>query len=363
MRYVDEFRDKRLIDKVAQAIREKADRGRSYRIMDVCGTHTMNIFKFGLKDILPANIDLVSGPGCPVCVTANDFLDKTIALSRMKNTIITTFGDMFRVPGSHSSLEKERAGGRDIRIMYSSLDALNCARKNPDKEVIFLGVGFETTSPTVAASISIAKIQRLKNYSVLCGHKTMPNALRTLVSDDSISIDGFILPGHVSAIIGLKPYGFLSKKYGKRCVVAGFEALDILEAILMIIEQKTPKVEVEYPRIINKRGNVIAQKAIAKIFEEEDSNWRGLGLVRKSGLRIRKRYSDFDADCKFKPKVGKPKENKGCVCGDVLKGIKRPSDCKLFGKVCNPTDPVGSCMVSSEGTCAAYYKYSNSFSV
>lgn len=357
MKYIDEFRDKRLIDKVADEIRAKVDKRREYRLMEVCGTHTMAIFRFGLRDLLPENIRLISGPGCPVCVTPNGYLDRAIAIAGLPDVIITTFGDMMRVPGSFSSLEKEKAKGRNIKVVYSTDDALEVARKNPDKEVIFLGIGFETTAPTVASSIKAAQKNGIDNYSVLCGHKTMPEVLEVLVSDRNISVDGFLLPGHVSAIIGARPYEFLAEKYGKRCVIAGFEPADILQAILMLVTQKKPKVEIQYKRIIDLGGNTLAQKVMEDVFEKTTSEWRGIGKVKDSGLKIKNKFLLYDAETRFKVKIRSPKENKGCICGEVLKGIKTPLECRLFGKVCDPENPVGSCMVSTEGTCAAYYKY------
>jgi hydrogenase expression/formation protein HypD len=265
-----------------------------------------------------------------------------------------------RVPGSYSSLEKEKAAGRDIRMVYSTLDALDIAKKNKNKEVVFLGVGFETTIPTVAMSILIAKKEKIKNYSVLCGHKTMPEALKILASDKALKIDGFILPGHVSTIIGPKPYAFLASSLKKRCVITGFEPLDILQGIHMLINQKKPKVGVQYTRIIEAPGNKKAEAVITKVFEKASAEWRGIGNIKGSGLKIRKTYSEYDAERKFKVSIRPVRENPGCACGEVLKGIKIPTECKLFGRTCTPEHPVGSCMVSSEGTCAAYYKYSTS---
>ncbi|MDO8535998.1 MAG: hydrogenase formation protein HypD [Candidatus Omnitrophota bacterium] len=357
MKYVDEFRSRRLIDKVADEICHAIDAERDYNIMEVCGTHTMSIFRFGLKEILPANIRLISGPGCPVCVTPNDFLDKAISIANRDDVIIATFGDMLKVPGSYSSLEKEKAKGADIRVVYSCLDALDLARNNPGKEIVFLGIGFETTTPTVAQSILIAEKEALSNYSVLCGHKTMPEALEALVSDGSINVDGFLLPGHVSAITGPAPYEFLSSKYKKRCVISGFEPLDIMQSVLMLIRQKTPAVQIQYKRIIDKVGNPLARKIVAKVFEKCHSFWRGIGEIRNSGLKIKNGYKKFDAEIKFRPRPKMSKENPSCFCGHILKGLKTPYDCKLFAKVCTPESPVGACMVSSEGTCAAYYKY------
>ncbi|MDD5681014.1 MAG: hydrogenase formation protein HypD [Candidatus Omnitrophica bacterium] len=357
MKYVDEFRDRRLIDKVADQIRRVVDLDRTYNIMEVCGTHTMSIFRFGLKDILPRNIRLISGPGCPVCVTPNEYIDKAIAIAGTKDVIIAVFGDMLKVPGSRSSLEKEKANGCDIRIVYSSLDALQIAEKNPKKEAIFLGIGFETTAPTVAQSILIAKKKGLSNYSVLCGHKTMPEVMEVLTSDKLIKIDAFLLPGHVSAIIGAHPYEFLSKIYKKNCVISGFEPIDILQSIFMIIKQVKPKVEIQYDRIIEKNGNPLARNSINKVFEKSSSVWRGIGCVKKSGLKIRKAYKKFDAELKFHPIIEAPKDNIRCFCGYILKGLKTPYDCPSFARACTPEKPAGACMVSSEGICAAYYKY------
>lgn len=357
MKYIDEFRDRRLIDKVARQIRAKVQPGRSYNFMEVCGTHTMNIFRFGLRDILPSNINLISGPGCPVCVTPNNYIDKAISLSRMKGVIITTFGDLFRVPGSRSSLEKEKAAGAAIKMVYSTDDALTIAKSHPDKQVVFLGVGFETTAPTIAQSILTVKEEKVDNYSVLCGHKTMPEALKALVTDKALNIDGFLLPGHVSAIIGTRPYEFIAVSYKKRCVVAGFEPLDIMQAILMLVRQEKPVVGVQYTRIIEKSGNPLALRIMKKIFRKTTSEWRGIGKIGDSGLKIRDEFSAFDAEKKFRVRVKGSAEHKGCICGKVLKGLKIPTDCSLFGKACRPETPVGSCMVSSEGTCAAYYRY------
>ena len=355
MKYIDEFRDRRFVEKAASDIEEALD-GREYRFMEVCGTHTMSIFRFGLRDMLPRNIQLLSGPGCPVCVTPCGYVDKAIAAAGIKNVIITTFGDMFRVPGSHSTLERERAKGRDIRTVYSTLDALSLARKNPGKEIVFLGVGFETTAPTVARSILMAKDEGLKNYSVLSAHKTMPRALKSLASG-ALEVDGFILPGHVCAITGTWPFEFLAKRHGKRCVVSGFEPSDIMQSILMLVRQKKPKVEIQYSRITSRAGNPVARRAMERVFESAPSVWRGIGRIPGSGLAIRKDFSQFDAGKKFDIKAGRGREPAGCRCGEVLKGVSIPTECPLFGKRCVPDHPVGACMVSTEGACAAYYKY------
>jgi hydrogenase expression/formation protein HypD len=357
MKYVDEFRDRHLIERIAREIRCAVDPGRTYNIMEVCGTHTMSIFRFGLRDILPSNIRLISGPGCPVCVTPNEYIDKAIAIANMKDVIIATFGDMLKVPGSRSSLEEEKAKGCQIKIVYSSVDALDMAVKNPKKEVVFLGIGFETTAPTVAQSLTMAKEKRLKNYSVLCGHKTMPEVLEALVADKTIKADAFLLPGHVSAVIGVKPYEFLSKIYKKNCAISGFEPLDIMQSILMVIKQGTPKVQIQYNRVIEKDGNILARKSIAKVFERCPSVWRGIGSVKDSGLKIKSSYKDHDAELRFHPKIEEPKDNIRCFCGYILKGVKTPRDCPSFARTCTPENPMGACMVSSEGTCAAYFKY------
>jgi hydrogenase expression/formation protein HypD len=356
MKYIDEFRDKRLIAKAADGVR-RAAAGRDFTFMEVCGTHTMAIFRYGLRELLPTNIRLISGPGCPVCVTPNDYLDKAIAIASMDGVVVATFGDMMRVPGSRSSLYAEKAAGADIRAVYSTDDAIAIARKNPGKQVVFLGVGFETTAPTVAASILEAKREGVKNYSVLCAHKTMPEVMAALLEGGDVRVDGFLLPGHVSAIIGTKPYEFIARKYGRRCVAAGFEPLDVMQAISMLIEQRVPKIEIQYKRIMSGLGNSLARKIIKKVFDKTDTAWRGLGIVKASGLKIKKSFSDFDADIRFHPKVPRPVEPKGCLCGQVLKGEKIPTDCRLFGRSCTPDNPVGACMVSSEGTCATYYKY------
>lgn len=356
MKYIDEFRDRGTVKRLAGRIRADSN-GREYRFMEVCGTHTTAIFRFGLRSVLSPNIKLISGPGCPVCVTPADYIDRAVAVSRTPGVITATFGDMLRVPGSRSSLEKERAAGGNIVTVYSTDDALGLAGKNPGSEVVFLGVGFETTVPTVAASILKARKLRMRNYSVLSAHKTMPEAIRALLEGGDTDIDGFLLPGHVSAITGVEAYEFIPKRYGKPCAVAGFEPVDIMQAVLMLIGQKAPKVEIQYSRIVGKSGNRLARDITYRVFKPSSSVWRGLGIIEKSGLKIRKEFSDFDASLKFPAKVSGSVENRSCICGSVLKGLKIPTECKLFGKSCNPAEPVGACMVSSEGVCAAYYKY------
>ncbi|AIS51343.1 hydrogenase expression/formation protein HypD2 [Thermoanaerobacter kivui] len=343
--------------KKAKEIIDILNPGMQFNIMEVCGSHTMAISKYGLRQILPKNIRLISGPGCPVCVTAQNEIDSVIELAN-KNVVIATFGDLIRVPGNKSSLQAERAAGKDVKVFYSPLDALEYAEKNPSKEVVFIGIGFETTIPTVAVTIKEAEEKNIKNYSVYCLHKTMPEALRALLEGGS-KVQGFLLPGHVSAITGSKIYKFLAEEFGVGGVISGFEALDILMSIIMLLKNyKSPSIEIQYKRVVREEGNVEAQKIIEEIFEPCDSTWRGLGEIKGSGLKIKDKYKDFDAALKFDIKpIGEEIEIKGCRCGDVLKGNIYPNECPLFGRVCTSENPVGPCMVSSEGSCAAFYKY------
>jgi hydrogenase expression/formation protein HypD len=360
MKYLDEFRDPQLAAGLLKQIEQQARQVSTVKFMEVCGTHTMSIARYGLRRLLPDNIQLISGPGCPVCVTPNEYLDTAIAYSRLENVVIATFGDMLRVPGTSSSLEQERGKGADIRIVYSTLDALELARRNQDKQVIFLGVGFETTAPTVAASIRQAMESGLSNYTVFCAHKTMPAPMAAIAGAGKVSLNGFICPAHVSTIIGSEPYEFLVRQYGMCCVIAGFEPLDILESIRMLLQQviiKEPSVEIQYSRVATRAGNPAALQLMAEVFEVSDSAWRGLGVIPASGLKIKESYADFDSEKKFKVKVEPSREATGCRCGEVMQGIVQPPACALFGNVCTPENPVGSCMVSSEGTCAAWYKY------
>lgn len=363
MKYLNEFRQKELVDKLTKGIGHlMADIGRKVTLMEVCGTHTMAAFRYGIKDLLPANLHLLSGPGCPVCVTANDYLDRAIAYARKEGVIVATFGDMVKVPGSSSSLAEEASNGAEIRVVYSSLEALKIAQENREKKVIFLGIGFETTAPTVASSILTAGEDKLSNYFVLSGHKIMPPIMRTLAQDHELKIDGFICPGHVSSITGSKIYEFLSRDYGIPCVVAGFEPIDILQSIYLILSQiksGQAKVENEYNRAVTWEGNLKAQTLMAEVFKPESSNWRGIGKIEQSGLKIKGKYESFDVEKRYPVSIEKSRENPGCICGDILRGLKTPLDCRLFRKVCHPSHPVGACMVSAEGTCTAYYKYSS----
>jgi hydrogenase expression/formation protein HypD len=346
---------------LVQTIDELARRiHRDVRFMEVCGTHTMVAFRTGLRQLLPANVNLISGPGCPVCVTDTNYIDAAIGLCRRPDMIVATFGDLLRVPGSESSLERERAAGANVRIVYSPTDALVLARECPGKTVVFLGIGFETTAPAVAWSIVRAAQDGLNNFSVLCALKTMPQALEALLRDPTIRIDGLICPGHVSVITGAAMYRFISEQHGIPCVVTGFEAWDMLKAISLLLQQRLDGravVEVEYSRSVTEQGNLAAQRLLHDVFEPCDTSWRGMGVIGQSGLRIRSKYARFDAARTLDVSFGEAHVPSGCRCGDVLRGVLTPPECRLFGRVCSPVHPLGPCMVSSEGVCAAYYKY------
>jgi len=353
-----EYRDPEIAGKIVERI--KAVSRKPVRLMEVCGTHTMSIFKNGIRGLLPETIALISGPGCPVCVTAQGEIDAFIALAAMDDMIVTTFGDLLRVPGTGSSLQAERARGRDIRIVYSTVDALEIAAKNPNNNVVFLGVGFETTAPTVAAAILTADKMHLNNFSVLCAHKVLPPALVALMEAGGAAIDGFILPGHVSVIIGTRAYRPFFEQYQVPCVIAGFEPADILEAILVLVEQietGTPQLVNGYRRAVTPDGNLKAKKMMQDIFETADATWRGIGTIQKSGLKIKDDFAAFDALRRFDLTVPDTENPKGCACGAILTGQKTPIECPLYKTACTPMHPVGPCMVSSEGTCAAYYRY------
>ena len=359
LQYIDQFRNPELVEFIMDKIHHECPR-QNLKFMEVCGGHTIAIFKYGIQKLIPDSIQLISGPGCPVCVTETEFIDQALALAQLPDVIITTFGDMVRVPGSKTSLQQERGSGIDVRICYSVMDALKIAKDNPQKEVVFLGIGFETTAPTVAAAIKTASNQGIRNFSVLSAHKTMPNAMQALLNTGEIGLNGFICPGHVSTITGIHIYDFIAEKYQIPCVVSGFEPLDILETILMLIRlvnEGQGKVANQYIRSVKENGNPQAREIMLEVFEESDSNWRGLGVIPGSGLQIKSKYRDFDARYKFKITWEPAIENPGCICGDILRGVKIPVDCALFGKVCHPEDPKGACMVSSEGTCATWFKY------
>jgi hydrogenase expression/formation protein HypD len=357
IKYIDEFRDKRIVARLAEQIRQISRK--ECTLMEVCGGHTAAIQKYGIPSLLPTSIRLVSGPGCPVCVSSRQYLDKAIALSRRPGIIITTFGDLMRVPGSTSSLEKEKARGGDIRMVYSILDALRIAGANQDKKVVFLAIGFETTAPGTAAGIIRAKETGTGNFFVFSTHKIMPPAMEAIINE-GIRIHGYIAPGHVTAITGTGMYSDLCRKYKVGVVVSGFEPVDLLQSVKMLVEQVetgNQRIEIQYKRAVRPRGNEKARALMEKVFEPRDDWWRGLGILKNSGLKIRDGYGAFDAE-RMTPVEAEPlREAKGCICGEVLKGLKNPAECMLFASVCTPDDPVGACMVSSEGACQAHYRF------
>ena len=332
----------------------------SANLMEVCGTHTVTIARNGIRALMPEGTRLLSGPGCPVCVTSNRDVDAVIALSRIPGITLATFGDMTRVPGSSSSLLKENAAGADVQIVYSPLDAIRLAQENPQGQVVFVGVGFETTTPLVAMAIKRAKALGLANFSVYAAHKNMPNALEAIVSDPALKVDALILPGHVSTIIGAEPYRFLAEKHGIPGVITGFEPVDVLQGIAMLLRQMhegRAEIEIAYSRGVMSQGNPVALAAIDEVFETCTVDWRGLGPIPASGYRIRPEFAEFDAIRRFDPAIELTREHKGCCCGDILRGVMSPAECPLFNRVCTPENPVGPCMVSSEGCCAAHYRY------
>ncbi len=358
MKFVDEFRNEELAKSLVKKLQEYD--GLNINIMEVCGTHTMSIFRYGIRSILPKNINLISGPGCPVCVTPQSYIDIALDLASRSDVIIATFGDMMRVPGKKSSLLKKKADGADVRIVYSPMDAIIIAKENPDKKVVFLSVGFETTTPMTAITAIEAKKKGVSNLLFLTAHKIVPPAMEALVQDKELKLDGFLLPGHVSAIIGTKPYEFLSEKYNIPAVVAGFEPTDILQGITSLINmiyKKEHKITNEYKRIVRSDGNKVAVQYLDEVFDIVDTRWRGIGLIPNSGYVFNKNYEEFDALKHFQIEYQEYDGSPGCRCGEILKGKITPLQCPLFKRACTPENPVGSCMVSSEGTCAAFYRY------
>jgi len=359
MKYQEMFQDRELARSLAKKIQDfRLDK--PIKFMEVCGTHTMAIHQFGLKSLFPKNLELLSGPGCPVCVTPVEYLDKAIALAQNPRVIIATFGDLFRIPGSYSDLRKTRARGGKIQIVYSPLEALDLAKTHPEQEIVFLGVGFETTLPGIAKAIKDAALNHIDNFSVLTSTRTIPMALRSLAASSELALSGFILPGHVSCIIGETPYQFLASEFKTSGVITGFEPLDLLYAIYELLEthrRGEAKILNLYPRAVKPQGNLKAQALIAEVFEPADLNWRGIGVIPQSGLKLRDNFEAFSAEHRFKVTVPASKENPACICGAILRGSKNPLNCPLFGKACTPEEPVGACMVSTEGTCAAFYKY------
>ncbi len=361
MKYVDEFRDADIGRVLAGEIVAAVEPGRHYKVMEVCGGHTHSIYKYGVDDLLPENVELVHGPGCPVCVIPMGRVDDGIAVAREPGVIFTCFGDMMRVPGSNGTLTDASAEGADIRMVYSPLDALRIAKANPDREVVFFAIGFETTAPSTALTLKRAKAEGIRNFSCMCSHVTIVPPLRALLDSPDLRLDGFIGPGHVSTVVGARPFEFIPAAYGKPVVIAGFEPLDILQAIQMILRQLAEgrcEVENQYSRVVPHEGNIRALKCMSEVFAlRPHFEWRGLGFISQSALRLSDAYADLDAEQRYSVPGVRVADPKACQCGEVLKGVIKPYECKVFGTACTPERPIGTCMVSSEGACAAYYNY------
>lgn len=365
MKFNERFYDKKLASGLVRAIEKKAG-GKKFVFMEVCGTHTVSMFRSGIRSILPPSVKMISGPGCPVCVTADRDIDYMLAIARLRDTTILTFGDMMKVPSVDSSLEKEKAEGCDIRVVYSPLEILDVCRQNPGRNVVFFSIGFETTTPTIAAALKKAKQEKIRNLFVYPVNKLIPPAMKALLEMGEVRVDGFMCPGHVSTIIGADAYNPIAAGYNVPCVITGFEPLDILQGIYMLTEQasgmKNKKgkagVSVQYKRCVDGKGNTEAQRIMSEVFSVADANWRGIGVIPGSGQKLSDKYADFDAAVKFRIKLPEQKIKKGCRCGEILRGLIDPGECPMFGKACTPENPYGPCMVSVEGTCAAHYKYS-----
>ncbi len=361
MKYIDEFRDPGLGRVLSAEILAAVQPGRHYKFMEVCGGHTHSIYKFGVDDLLPENVELVHGPGCPVCVIPMGRVDDGIAIARQDGVIFTCFGDMMRVPGSEGTLQEAKARGADIRMVYSPLDALRIAKANPDREVVFFAIGFETTAPSTALTLKRARAEGVANFSCMCNHVTIVPPLRALLESPDLRLDGFIGPGHVSTVVGARPFEFIPRAYDRPVVVAGFEPLDILHAIRMLLAQLNEgrcEVENQYKRVVPYEGNPRALEVMAEVFElRPHFEWRGLGFISQSGLRLSDAYAELDAERRFSVPGVRVADPKACQCGEVLKGVIKPWECKVFGTACTPERPIGTCMVSSEGACAAYYNY------
>jgi hydrogenase expression/formation protein HypD len=366
MKYIDEFRDR---EKAAVLVKEiealvstiPIVKERPLHIMEVCGGHTHSIFRYGVEGMLPKEIELVHGPGCPVCVLPMGRIDDCVAIAERPGVIFTTFGDAMRVPGSKKSLLQAKADGADIRMVYSPMDALAIARKNPDREVVFFGIGFETTMPSTALTVLQAEAEGISNFSVFCNHITIVPTIKAILDSPDLHLDGFLGPGHVSMVIGTAPYEFIARFYKKPLVVAGFEPLDVLQSIWMVLKQiKDGRADIEnqYQRVVPDDGNKAALDAVAEVYElREFFEWRGLGSIDHSGVKLRDTYAHFDAERKFAVPGVKIADPKSCQCGEVLKGVIKPWQCKLFGTACTPETPLGALMVSTEGACSAYYQY------
>lgn len=361
MRFVDEFRDPDLGRALAGQILGAVEPGRHYKFMEVCGGHTHSIYKYGVDDLLPENVELVHGPGCPVCVIPMGRVDDAIAMAHEPGVIFTCFGDMMRVPGSHGTLQEAKAAGADVRMVYSPLDALRLARSNPDREVVFFAIGFETTAPSTALTLKRARAEGVTNFSCFCNHVTIVPPLRALMESPDLRLDGFIGPGHVSTVVGARPMEFIPATYGRPVVVSGFEPVDILQSVLMLLRQLAEgrcEVENQYKRVVPYEGNPVALRVLAEVFAlRPHFEWRGLGFISQSGLRLSDDYADLDAERRFSVPGVRVADPKACQCGEVLKGVIKPFECKVFGTACTPERPIGTCMVSSEGACAAYYNY------
>jgi hydrogenase expression/formation protein HypD len=359
MKFIDEYRQSDLAVTLANKIAELTSN--PLKLMEVCGGHTHTIFKYGIEDLLPENIEMIHGPGCPVCVIPLGRVDDAISIAQQTGVIFTTFGDAMRVPGSKTSLLDAKADGADVRMVYSPLDALKIAKNNPTRHVVFLGLGFETTAPSTAMTILQAAKDNVENFSVFCNHITIIPALKAMLDSPDLKLDGFVGPGHVSTVIGTRCYEFVSREYGKPLVVTGFEPLDVLQSVYMIVKQIVEgraEVENQYARVVYREGNRRALEALSEVFEpREYFEWRGLGSIAHSGMRLRNTYSRFDAELKFNVPGLRVADPKACQCGEILKGVKKPWECKVFGTACTPETPIGSCMVSSEGACAAYYNF------
>ncbi|BCB77730.1 hydrogenase formation protein HypD [Phytohabitans flavus] len=361
MRFVDEYRDAEKAQALATQIAALCEPGRQYKFMEVCGGHTHTIYKHGLEDYLPESVQLVHGPGCPVCVIPMGRVDDAIAIAQRPDVIMTTFGDMMRVPGGNGSFFDAKAAGADIRMVYSPLDALKIARQNPDRRVVFMGIGFETTAPSTAMTVLRAAAEGLGNFSVFCNHVTIIPAIKAILDSPDLRLDGFLGPGHVSTVIGCRPYEFIARDYGKPLVCAGFEPLDILQSVYLLLKQLADgrcEVENQYTRVVPWDGNLRALDAIGRVMRLRPYfEWRGLGFINDSALQMRDEYATFDAERIFAIPGVRVADPKSCQCGEVLKGVLKPWECKVFGTACTPETPIGTCMVSSEGACAAYYNF------
>jgi len=360
MKYVDEYRDSDLARSISTEI-ARLSNGRSIKLMEVCGGHTHTIYKHGIEDVLPPHIDLVHGPGCPVCVLPMGRIDDAIAIAHTENVIFTTFGDMMRVPGSHGSLLDAKAEGADVRFVYSPLDALKIAHQNPDRQVVFFAIGFETTAPSTAVTLLRAQAEKIKNFSIFCNHVTIIPAIKAILDSPDLRLDGFLGPGHVSMVIGMRPYTFIARDHHKPIVIAGFEPLDIIQTTYMVVKQLSEgraEVENQYARVVRAEGNVKALEAMARTMELRPFfEWRGLGFITHSALKLRPEFAPWDAELRFEVPGLRVADPKACQCGEVLKGVIKPWECKVFGTACTPETPIGTCMVSPEGACAAYFSY------